>query len=133
MCLVGDATCWAGPGVGVDASSPAFHSVSLAVCCAPSPPPQSNTLNLTGGVAYTYCIYARLGPGSPASVNTVLYAVRALTYVQLTPQSVPLALTSTYKQFCITVTPTATSQVLFLVPLNVAAATFNFDEGSLAF
>ena len=106
-------------------------------CCSPSPipyvPPQSKTLNLTSGITYTYCIYARLGPGSPASVNTVLYAVRALSYVQLTPLSVPMALTATYKQYCITVTPTTTSQVLFLVPLNVAVATFNFDEGSLVF
>lgn len=92
-------------------------------------PLQSPTRSLEPGRAYTFCISARLGPGSPASMPTQIQFINTATW-QNTSTAL-ITLTGAWQPFCLSdlVVPSRINGYFALL-LNVAPATFYIDDAS---
>lgn len=114
----------------------------LTACPAPSVPsrpvpsrptaPQSPAVVMQPDRTYTFCIYARLGgdaaPGTTVNTSITLASVAGWA----TKGTTAVALTTSWRQFCIENTKgSAVGVGHYFMPLGVAKGTYHVDDASL--
>lgn len=97
---------------------------------------QSQFFNGTAGSKYMFCIYARLGPGSPASAP-VLLNIMPSNYNKpaIATASVQLTTATPMKRVCVFMTSAlATSgKFYFAAQMGTIVAVYYFDDVALEF
>lgn len=113
--------------------------------CACTTCTQSPVKALSSGRTYSYCIYARVGAGSPASVSTKINVINSATSVTLFNTTVTL--TSTFQKLCLNNVQivkgsagtssggggTSVANCFFTLPLGAAVAVYHLDDASLRY
>lgn len=97
----------------------------------PSASPQTPWLDLLETRRYTFCVSARLGPGSPASVATRLDAIYQWNPTTLLAFNY-VTLTATWQRVCLRdYRPNKGIGTYFALYVGFAAATYDFDDAAL--
>lgn len=94
---------------------------------------QSPARNLTAGLSYRYCLWARLGPGTPsASIITPIGLINTAGYGTL--RSVQPAVTASWQLLCLAgLQLNSTINGYFTVQLGAAVGSYHLDDASLEF
>lgn len=92
-------------------------------------PAQTPTTNLTIGLTYSFCIWARLGSGSPASASAVIAMVNSRNYATT---GATVTITPTWQRLCrASIQVADTTGVYFTLALAATAAAYQLDDAVL--